>query len=251
MKHVGLYRLLIVLVAIGVLELMCASGRIDRLTMQPPHEIATDLVRLLASGKMNGAIRQTLGNAAIAFVAAMLVGVAFASIIHRLPMVRETLDVVFSTYYALPTLAFYPLFIVLFGLGPLPQIIIGFMQGVIVVLVNTLDGLDRVPRVLKKLAAVNRMGAFETAWMITLPSAAPYVLTGAKLAIAYCIIGVIAAEFLRSQTGIGYEISFAYNNFDNATMYPLIVLLVTFSIALNSLLFRWERRVLRQRGLRP
>jgi NitT/TauT family transport system permease protein len=241
---------LIVLSAIAALEALCLTGRIDALTMQAPHQMAGDLVRLLLSGKINAAIVQTLGNAAIAFLAAMLVGVTFAALIHRMPMLRETLDIVFSTYYALPTLAFYPLFIVLFGLGPAPQIIIGFMQGVIAVLVSTLDGLDRVPSVLKKLAAVNRMGVVETALTITLPSAAPYVLTGAKLAVAYCIIGVVAAEFLMSRSGIGYQISFAYNNFDNATMYPLIILLVAFSVSLNSLLSRWERRILRQRGLR-
>ena len=43
---------------------------------------------------------------------------------------------------------------------------------------------------------------------------------------AYSFIGVIGAEFIMSRSGIGYEIGFAYNNFDNATMYPLIVLML-------------------------
>jgi NitT/TauT family transport system permease protein len=71
-----------------------------------------------------------------------------------------------------------------------------------------------------------------------------------KLAVAYSITGVIAAEFLMSRSGVGYQISFAYNNFDNATMYPLIVLLVAFAIAVNGLLSRWEGRILNRRGLR-
>ena len=50
--------------------------------------------------------------------------------------------------------------------------------------------------------------------------------------------------------GIGYEIGFAYANFDNATMYPLIVLILLASVAINGVLSRWEQRLLRRRGMR-
>ena len=62
------------------------------------------------------------------------------------------------------------------------------------------------------------------------------MLTGAKLAVAYSLIGVIGAEFIMSRGGMGYEISFAYTNFDNATMYPLILLILVVSIAINAVL---------------
>ena len=52
-----------------------------------------------------------------------------------------------------------------------------------------------------------------------------------------------------SRGGMGYEISFAYNNFDNATMYPLIVLILAVSIAINTALSWWERMLLARRGL--
>ena len=52
-----------------------------------------------------------------------------------------------------------------------------------------------------------------------------------------------------SSSGMGYEISFAYTNFDNATMYPLIVLVILVSVLVNSLLTRWERVLLAPRGL--
>jgi NitT/TauT family transport system permease protein len=245
------YRLLVLVAAIGILEILCRLDIIDQLTMQPPHQIFTDLARILASGSMNRAMLRTLSNAVTACAMAVVVGIMFAAVIHRRPAIREALDLIFSTYYAVPILAFYPLFIVLFGLGSLPHILIGFLQGVVAVIVSTLDGLDRVPRVLRKLARVQQMGPLETTLLITLPSAAPWLLTGVKLAIAFSIIGVVGSEFLMARDGIGYEISFAYNNFDNAKMYPLIVLVIVFSVVVNSLLFRWETRLLRQRGLKP
>jgi NitT/TauT family transport system permease protein len=247
----GLIRALILLGFAGVIQILCIAGIIDTLTMQPPHRIATDLVRLLGSGEFNRAIVRTLSNAMIATVMAMAVGVTVATLIHRVRGLREALDLLFSTWYAVPILAFYPLLIVIFGLTSLPSIVIGFMQGVVAVIVSTLDGLDRVPQVLRKLARTQHMSALETAWLITLPAAAPWLLSGAKLAIAFAIIGVVASEFLMAREGMGFEISYAYNNFDNARMYPLIVLVIVFSVSVNAALLRWEAKLARRRGLKP
>jgi len=88
----------------------------------------------------------------------------------------------------------------------------------------------------------------EIARTITLPYATPYILTGVKLAVAYALIGVIGSEFIMSRGGMGYEISFAYTNFDNATMYPLILLILLLSVIMNSALSRWEKVLLARRG---
>jgi len=209
-----------------------------------------DLYRMLASGRMNGAILKTLGNTALALVLALAVGIATGALLHRFRALRDTLDPLFATYYAVPVFAFYPFFIVVFGLGDMPQILIAFMLGVVAVIVNTLNGLDRVPAVLLKTARIMRLSPIDTALRMTLPAAGPHLLTGAKLAVAYAFIGVIGSEFIMSRGGIGYEISFAYANFDNATMYPLILLILLASVLINGLLSRWEHRLLRRRGMR-
>jgi NitT/TauT family transport system permease protein len=248
MKRSTLIRTALILGIVVLLEILCLTGRIDKLTMQPPHRMALDLFRMLSSGSLNGAIFKTLANAAIALVLALVGGVASAVVLYRLKLLRDTLDPLFAAYYAIPVFAFYPLLIIIFGLGDAPQILMAFMLAVVAVIVNTLNGLDRVPRVLLKTARVNRMGPLETAWKIMLPSAAPYVMTGAKLAVAYALIGIIGAEFIMSRGGMGYEISFAYTNFDNATMYPLILLILAVSIGVNMALAHWEKRLMQRRG---
>jgi NitT/TauT family transport system permease protein len=244
------YRSAVVVGFVLLLEALCLAGVIDKITMQPPHQIARDLWRMLVTGSMNGAMRKTFGNAALALALALAVGIAFAALLHNHRRARATLDPLFATYYAVPVFAFYPALIVVFGFGDVPQILIGFMLGVVAVIVNTLNGLDRVPRVLDKTARVHRMGELWRALAITLPSAAPNILTGVKLAVAYSLIGVVGSEFIMSRGGVGYEIGFAYTNFDNATMYPLIVLILTVSIAINGALSHWEKRLLARRGLR-
>ena len=249
MKAAGVYRLLLLAAVVALLEVLCLTGVIDHITMQPPHRIVLDLVHMLASGTLNAAILKTLANSLIAFALAVVIGIATALVLHRLRAVREALDPLFATYYAVPVFAFYPLLIIVFGLGDMPEIFIGFMLAVVAVIVSVLSGLDRVPRALLKTARVSQLGEWETAWRITLPFIGPHILTGARLALAYALIGVIGAEFIMSSSGMGYEISFAYNNFDNATMYPLILLIVAASVTINTVLGRWEAVLMHRRGL--
>jgi len=250
MSRVAWYRVFVVGGAIALLEVLCLTGIIDKITMQAPHLIVRDLYRMLVSGRMNGAIMKTLGNTLLALGLALGVGIITGALLHRWRALRDTLDPLFATYYAVPVFAFYPFFIVVFGLGDLPQVLIAFMLGVVAVIVNTLNGLDRVPVVLLKTARIMRLSPIDTALRMTLPSAGPYLLTGVKLAVAYAFTGVIGSEFIMSRGGIGYEISFAYANFDNATMYPLIVLILLASVAINGVLSRWEQKLLARRGMR-
>src|SRR5882672_4234159 len=157
MSRALLLRILLILALIGALEALCRLAVIDRFTMPPPSRIAEDLVQLLIAGKLNGAIAKTLANSAIAFALAVVVGLAAGVLIHKLGLLRDALDPLFATYYAIPVFAFYPLLIILFGLGDTPQIAIAFMLSVIAVIVNTLNGLDRVPKVLLKTARIAHM----------------------------------------------------------------------------------------------
>ena len=250
MNRALILRCLLIVAAIAVLEALCRVGVIDRFTMPPPSRIFEDLVGLLVAGKLYGAIAKTLMNSAIAFALAVVAGLAAGVVIHKFRLLREALDPLFATYYAIPVFAFYPLLIILFGLGDIPQIVIAFMMSVIAMIVNTLNGIDRVPSVLLKTARMARMSPVATALRMTLPYAAPHLITGMKLALAYALIGIIGSEFIMSRGGMGFEIAFAYTNFDNAVMYPLIVLILVISIAVNALIGVWERRVLARRGLR-
>ena len=248
MSRLRLYQITVVAGFILLLEALCLSGVIDKITMPAPHIILRDLFLMLLAGRYFDEIGKSFVNVLVAFASAYLVGVIIGTILHGHKTTREILDPLFATYYAIPVFAFYPLFIVMFGLGDGPQVLIGFMLAVVAVIMTTLNGLDRVSPVLKKTARVSGLNALQTARHITLPFCAPYLLTAAKLALAYAFIGVIGSEFIMARSGMGYEISYAYTNFDNATMYPLILLILLLSIAANSLLSRWERMLLVRRG---
>ncbi|MBI3452596.1 MAG: ABC transporter permease subunit [Rhodospirillales bacterium] len=205
---------------IGLLEILCRGGAIGRLTMIPPSEMAAALVELIASGAVDDDIGRTLGSVAAAFTLAVVFGFVGGVALHAIPRLRRAADPLLATYYAVP---FF------------------------VMIIATLNGLDRIPRVLDKVARTHRMRPLETALRLKLPAAAPYLFTGVKLAIAYSFIGVIASEFILAASGLGYQIAYAYNNFDNRTMYALMLFVLTLVTTINMALYVWERRLQRRR----
>jgi NitT/TauT family transport system permease protein len=75
-----------------------------------------------------------------------------------------------------------------------------------------------------------------------------YLFTGAKLAVVYSFIGVIGSEFILSSGGVGYRISFSYNNFQSDVMYGLILFVLLVVVCINMGLFAWERVLMERRG---
>src|SRR5436305_202826 len=226
----GRVRFALALALVLLLEGLSRFGMIDRFAMIPPSEILWHLGRILAAGEMWPAILKTLTNVAVACIAAVIVGVILGTLIHGWRALRETLDPLFAAYYAIPVYAFYPLFIVIFGLGDVPQVLIGFMLGLVAVIVNTLNGLDRVPRVLIKTARIQRLGPAATALNVALPYAVPYVFTGIKLAVAFAIAvscGILIGFTLglyRFAADVGEPVLVALYSIPKITLYPIVLL---------------------------
>lgn len=226
-----------------LVEALCQSQVIGHSVMIPPSQMFVHLLSLAASGQFNQDIvfsfTNIIASACIAVVAGFLIGLA----IHSLPRLREALEPLLASYYAVPTFIFYPVFIVIFGVGHGSIIAIAVLLGIVAMITATLTGLDRIPGVLRKSAAVMRMSRWQSAWLVMLPAAMPYLFGGVKLAVAYAFIGVIASEFILSGSGIGYAIAFAYNNFESDNMYALMLLVLISVTVINSVLNFFDRRL--------
>ena len=249
MSRVGWIRIAVLVTAIGLLEIVCRVGLIDHRVVIPPSEMADALVRLLASGRANEQIIRTFGIVVAAALISIAGGFVLGAVIHALPRVRQALDPFFATYYAVPIFIFYPVLIVIFGLSATPIVLMGVATAIVAMIIATLNGLDRVPRVLAKVARVHRMGRIGTAVLLKLPAAAPHLFTGVKLAVSYAFIGVIASEFILAPSGLGRVISDAYTDFNNRQMYALMLLLVIVATAVNMLLHLLDQRWAERRGI--
>jgi len=238
----GWIRIVVVAGLILLIELLCRFDIIPASVMIPPSQMLVHLKEVLASGKFDQDIRASLINIVSASFGAVILGFLVGLIVHSMPPLRKAIEPLLASYYAVPTFIFYPVFIVLLGVGALPIIAIGVLLAIVTMITATLSGLDRIPRVMRKSAQVFRMRRWKTALYIELPAALPYLFSGVKLAVAYAFIGVIASEFILSGTGIGYAISYAYNNFEMQDMYALMLFVLLLVSAINMVLNVFDRR---------
>ena len=243
MKLRGLPTAAIVVALVGLLQLACATGLVKRTVIIAPTEMVASLWQILRGGEFTHAILLTLGNIALSAVIAILGGFALGVLIHSIAFLRRGIEPYLASYYAVPTFIFYPVFIVLAGVGSAPIIAITVLLAIVAMITATLTGLDKIPDVLNRTATVLRLSPWKRVLKVQLPATAPYLFAGARLAVAYAFIGVIASEFILSGDGLGYAIAYAYNNFDNRTMYGLMLLIIIVVTAVNSSLGALDRRL--------
>lgn len=233
--------------AVLLLEALCRTGAIDPLTIIPPSAMAASMLEQLGAGTLDEAMVQTFTTVGLSFAAAIVLGTLLGAWLHAATRVRRAVDPVLASYYSVPTFIFYPLMVALLGLSMAPLVVLGCLTATPAVVISTLAGLDAVPTVFRRVARVQRLGRARTLWLVVLPAATPYLFSGFKLALSYALIGVIAGEFILSGSGLGYAISFAYQSFDNAAMYGLMLFVLLVAVTANGLLYAWEGHLARRR----
>src|SRR5690348_4987783 len=117
-------------------------------------------------------------------------------------------------------------------------------------LAECVELVDHVPPVVVKTAEIMKLDAFRQLILLKLPAAGPHLVTGIKLAVVYSVIGIVAGEFILATAGIGKRVSYAYDNFDNNTMYGMLLLLLAGVMLVNGALSAWEKRLHRRFGQR-
>ena len=247
MRSEAVLRFGIVALLVAAVEILCRLHIIPVDVMIAPSQMAEELMKILVSGEYSADIISSIANVLISTLLSVTLGFVAGLIIYSAQSLRTALEPLLASYYAVPTFIFYPVFISLFGVGSGAIIAIAVLLAIVSMITATLNGLDRIPRVLRKTGRIYRMSRIKTALMIELPSAAPYLFTGIKLSVAYSFIGVIASEFILSGSGIGYAIAYAYNNFENRHMYALMLLIILLVTGVNTLLNGIDRRLQSQR----
>ncbi len=231
-----------------LLEALCRTGVVDPMSVLPPSEMAGAMVAVLASGEATEPMLQTFGTVALAWLCAVALGAGGGALLHAAPRVRRAIDPLLASYYSVPTFVFYPLLVALLGLSMAPLVVLGVLSAAPAMVISTLAGLDGVPRVLRRVAQVQRLGAVRCFLAVVLPAAMPSLFAGLKLALSYALIGVIAGEFILSGSGLGYAISFAYQSFETRTMYGLMLFVLLVAATANGALYAWEGRLAGRRS---
>lgn len=229
-------------------EIIPRVGLIDRLSLVPISDATIEAARLIINGDVLPDLASTASLIGISFVIASVSGLIVGFMLWQAPGLYRLLSPYLTSYYALPIVVFYPALIAIFGLSSLPVIIIASAWAVVAVVISTVTGLDSIPRVYHKVAAVYRVPAYRRMTKVYVPAAAPLVFNGLRLAASYSIIGVMAAEFvLAPGDGLGYLVKYSYNNFQVLRLYAVVLIIIVLAMTVTTLVYRVERALVGRR----
>ena len=192
-----------------VWEAAVRLGWLNPFFTSQPSLIAVELVQEAKSGELYRNVAVSLREFAVGFGASVLVGFVLGVVAGWVRMVEYVLDPFIWFLYSAPLVAFYPIFVIWFGLGAYTVIAISFLLAVTPILVNTMSGVKSVDPGL--LLAARSFGARprDVLWKVALPASVPMIVAGLRLGLGRALTGVIIGELFVSSSGLGYSI--AYN----------------------------------------
>jgi NitT/TauT family transport system permease protein len=201
--------------------------------------IVATFVRLTANGILPIHALSTLLRLILAFILAALLGVAFGIIMGRYRRAEDFLLPLLSIGNPIPGLAYAPLFVLWFGLGNLPAILLVAFAAAFPIVLNTWTGVKAVKEIW--IRAAQAMGAEDRQlfWKVVLPGALPYVLTGLRLGLARAWRVLVAVEMLTSvRLGLGWLIFGAREFLNTDVMMAGIAVIGLIGFLLEKLVFQ-------------
>jgi NitT/TauT family transport system permease protein len=208
-----------------------------------PVTIAGRIVELAAEGEILRHVGVTIGEAATGFVIGSVLGLASAFALAQTRRGYAVFEPFLVGFYSIPKIALAPLFILWFGLGTAPKIVMAALLVYFVVFVNTATGIREVRPGLLQVCRVLGASRRDLLLKVTLPSATPAIVASVRITVTRAIEGALLSEFVASTQGLGYLVARASREFDIATVFAGIVIIAAVVIAANGLLRLLQARL--------
>jgi NitT/TauT family transport system permease protein len=213
-----------------------------------PATVVARVGELLADGELLTHLSVTLTEAGIGFVIGAGAGLVSAFALTSSRRGYEVFEPFLIGFYSIPKIALAPLFILWFGLGTTPKIIMAALLVYFIVFVNTATGIRGVAPGLLRVCRVFGANRRDLLVKITLPAAAPAVVASIRITFTRAIEGAVLSEFVASTQGLGYLVARASRTFDIATVFAGIVVIAAVVMTANGLLRLAESRLLPWHG---
>ena len=186
----------------------------------------------------------TLTEAICGFLLGTAVALVGATLMAHSRLIERSLYPLAILVKVTPMVAVAPLFVIWFGFGPIPKVLIAALITFFPVLVNGVTGFRSVdPGALDFLRSI-RASHRQVFMLLRVPSATPYLFAAFRVAIPLSVIGAVVGEWFSADRGLGSVIIVAHSNLDMPTLFAAILVLSTMGIALTILTSVLERKAL-------
>ena len=230
------------LLALG--EWLTVNRWLDPTFVGQPSGVFKFLWNNITSGQLWVDMGWTMAGTLISFclgsVAAISVGLVFVGF----PKFEKFLDPYLNAMNVMPRIALAPLFILWFGLGLGSKIALGFSLTFFIVLSSTVAGIRGVSQDHVTLCKTLGASAVSTFFQVTLPGAVPVIFSGLRLGLIYSLLGVIGAEIIASEKGLGQSLAYLGSTFEVNGVMALLLVLALIGVSVMKTMTWLEKRLL-------
>lgn len=229
---------LVWVVLLGTLELLVRTGAYIGLFVPAPSAVAGSIARMIANGTLAPHLLASLTRITVGLLIGAGAGVVLGLAMGTSRRLRRLVDPVIAALHPIPKLAFFPLLIVVFGVGEASKLAAVALGAFFPMLLNTVAGVRNMNRVHIELA--NNFGATRRQMFmhVLLPGSMPLMLTGLRLSSNVAFHSTIGVEMVGSRSGIGALLWLSWQTFRIDQVYAILVVIAAIGIGLAALI-RW------------
>jgi NitT/TauT family transport system permease protein len=223
-----------VLVGIGMLVLWQAAVTLFEI---PQYILPGPIEVLAAVGKywpisIRTNLGYTLSSIAIGYSLTVVISIPAAVFISYSKAFERTIYPFLVLVQLIPKVAIAPLFIVWFGFGMFPKVLMVFLLSFFALLVDSISGFKSLNPRLEYVARTMTDSEWKPFWKMRFPSALPHIFSGLKISIAFATVGAIVGEFVGSDKGLGYLLLKANGEFNTPYLFAVLFVLSVVGILL-------------------
>jgi sulfonate transport system permease protein len=240
-------RLLSPLALVGIWQLGSAFGVIPQDALPAPSLIVEAGIELIENGQLADALKVSGIRVIEGLLLGGFLGVALGTAVGLSRWLEATVDPPMQMIRALPHLGLIPLFIVWFGIGELPKVLLVALGVSFPLYLNTFSAIRQVDSRLFETADVLGFSVWQRFRNIIVPSAAPQVLVGLRQSLAIAWLTLIVAEQINADKGIGFLINNARDFLRIDIIIFGLIVYALLGIGTDAVVRMLERRALRYR----
>ena len=249
------YRLISPLAVLVIWQVVSSSGLVSEQKLPSPSTVLHTAITLIttnsaAYGTLQGAMAVSLERVAIGFVLGGSAGLILAVIAGLSRLGENSVDPLLQMLRTLPLFGLIPVFIVWFGIGELPKVLLIALGSAIPLYLNTFAGIRNVDAKLAEAGQSLGLTRAEMIRHIILPGALPQMLVGLRQSLGVAWLALVVAEQINANAGLGFMISQATQFLRNDVIFVALLVYCLLGLATDALVRLLERRALAwRRGL--
>ncbi|MBU3128148.1 ABC transporter permease [Clostridium tagluense] len=238
-KHINIENKLIPiffqLIILFIWQIAIDKWKVPQYILPSPKDIIITLVNILPS--ITKHIYATLCEALIGFTISILLALILAILMDNVKLIKKCVYPILVVSQTIPIIALAPLFVIWFGFGTLPKIIVVVLVCFFPIVISLMDGLESVDTDMVNLLKTMGASKFKIFTMVKLPASTVNFFSGLRIAATYSIMGAVIGEWLGGDNGLGVYMIRAKNSYALDKVFAVIIIIVLLSMGLFGLLY--------------